>query len=496
MLTFIKNTCKKGSHQYALYKCKCGTVKELRVSAVNNGGTQSCGCLRVQTSRQNGKKCITHGQTGTYLYQLWQSNIKNNCCWNNFEEFYNWIKPLWKPGLTLKDIDGYYNEQCELINGIELKKQKTSATNLTKYGHITPLQNEQIKTKIRKTNLTRYGNEVAAKTEIVKNNTRINNKKKYGVSYPQQLPENRQKAKKKMIDLIGYDSELWSSKINIARSTFNMWIRKYGFDQAINMTKQTSSIEQVINNFLNDINVSYVTNKKLDNYFPDIVIPDYKLIIELDGLYWHSDAINTNTFYHKNKLNTYESLGYTCLFFRENEICDKLDIVKSIILNKLYKVNKIFARKCRIIELDKDTAKEFFNKNHLMGAGRGKCYGLEYNGDLVCGLRFTNRDGIVDISRFCNVLNYQVLGGYSKLINHIIKNNKVKEIHTFVDRRYGSGSYLNKLGFNLVNEDISFVWVKNYEVFHRLKFRGNSGYSYGYYKLWDCGQAKYIKKAP
>jgi len=30
------------------------------------------------------------------------------------------------------------------------------------------------------------------------------------------------------------------------------------------------------------------------------------------------------------------------------------------------------------------------------------------------------------------------------------------------------------------------------ETLHRMKFKSNSGYEKGYYKIWDCGQAKYV----
>ena len=108
------------------------------------------------------------------------------------------------------------------------------------------------------------------------------------------------------------------------------------------------------------------------------------------------------------------------MFFRENEINTKSKIIFSIIQNKIGKTNRIYARKCTILELNRDVRKEFFNNNHLMGKGRGKCYALVYEDKIVCALQFTNRSGLVDVSRFCNALNTTVVGGYSRLIKHII----------------------------------------------------------------------------
>ena len=53
---------------------------------------------------------------------------------------------------------------------------------------------------------------------------------------------------------------------------------------------------------------------------------------------------------------------------------------------------------------------------------------------------------------------------------------------------------MKDLGFNKENEDISFCWTKDCVRLHRMSFPRNSGYEKGFNKIWDCGQAKYIKK--
>ena len=43
-------------HKVFLCVCDCGNEKEIRASSLLNGDTQSCGCLRTEKSRGNGKK--------------------------------------------------------------------------------------------------------------------------------------------------------------------------------------------------------------------------------------------------------------------------------------------------------------------------------------------------------------------------------------------------------------------------------------------------------
>jgi hypothetical protein len=48
------------------------------------------------------------------------------------------------------------------------------------------------------------------------------------------------------------------------------------------------------------------------------------------------------------------------------------------------------------------------------------------------------------------------------------------------------------LGFNYVHIYPSFRWTDGFQTFHRLKFPGNSGYDKDLFKIYDCGQAKYL----
>ena len=189
----------------------------------------------------------------------------------------------------------------------------------------------------------------------------------------------------------------------------------------------------------------------------------------------------------------YSDKGFRSLFFREDEIHLRTNAVKSIINNSLGLCEKVFARKCDLVDVNKNDREKFFNENHLMGVGKGSCFGLEYNGELICVMQYIKRNSYIDISRFCTKSCISVVGGFSKLIKKIEREFNSPSIQTFIDMRYGTGKYLNRLGFEKATEHISFRWIKNCESYHRMKFKGNSGYEYGYNKLWDCGQSRYIK---
>src|SRR5690606_36201745 len=139
-------------------------------------------------------------------------------------------------------------------------------------------------------------------------------------------------------------------------------------DLALSYIKRKTPIERTIENLLKVNNIKYIHDKLLadskSKFRPDFLIPSCNLIVECDGLYWHSDKFKDRK-YHKNKIEEYRNLGYKSLFFREDEILTRPKIVESIILNKLGKSKRIFARTCKITTING----LFFEQNHLMGTG-------------------------------------------------------------------------------------------------------------------------------
>lgn len=496
LLTLIE----KLSDGYGLFNCDCGTKnKKIRINAVKSLNTKSCGCHRKNNPKKL-KNGLTHGKTGSKEYNIWVNiKHKHSVCqgWESFENFYSWLITQDYKGKTIFSENSFYSpETTVFIDKNTAKRINQEKTCLEKYGTKSPLQSEEIKAKIKTTNLEKYGYEHASKSEVVKEITRKNNLEKYGVEFPQQLPEHREKQRERNTKEKhkGFSRKDWAEQMGVARSTFNARVRKHGFDIAVSMLKHQTGIETIIEHLLIKNGVKYEKQVQLGKYRADFVIEDKKVVIEANGCYWHSDAVNQDKKYHKNKLDCYNNLGYNLLAFREDEIEYKIDIVESIIKNKLGLVEKrFFARNSSIKELTKSECKDFLNKNHLMGYGRGKCFALIVDGETIAVMQYTVKGEMLDISRFCPKLNYSVVGGFTKLLSHIEKLAKPKIVQNFIDRQYGSGDYLLNLGFKKVNEDISFRWVKDDKAFHRLKFRSSSGYDYGYFKFWDCGQAKYIK---
>lgn len=381
---------------------------------------------------------------------------------------------------------------------------KKIITNIKKYGVSTPLQNDDIKAIIRENNINKYGTEFPSQCEEVKQKTINTNIEKYGCNFPIQNKDINNKVintkiKNGQIRIIdGKNMEEWAKNLDKPYSTLIAQISKYGFDVAIKMQNRgPSSLEQCFKIWLDSIDVKYIHQFNIENRYADFLLPDYNIIVELDGLYWHCDLFLDNK-YHFDKHELYSKHSYRSFFFREDEIENKFNIVQSILNNAMHKNNnKVFARKCKVIKLSRNESDDFFNTNHLMGSGSGVSYGLEYDNKIVSAISIKNtkkQDKNYEISRFCNIINTSVIGGFSRLLSHFINDSDVDCITTFIDRRYGIGLYLENLDFKRKSCNASFKWTNTKETFHRLRFPGNSGYDNGLMKIWDCGQLRYDKK--
>ncbi len=192
-------------------------------------------------------------------------------------------------------------------------------------------------------------------------------------------------------------------------------------------SKAETEIINYINRFGFDIKINDRTI--LGGLECDIVIKDLLLLIEYNGVYYHSEISgNKNKNYHRSKLLLANSKGYKMIQIFEDEWLFKKDIIKIKLLHILgiNNTNKIYARKCEIIEINPSLKNNFLNKNHIQGEDRSNILlGAYYNNELISVMTFDNKrvfnktknhnKNIYELKRFATNNNYQVIGIGSKL---------------------------------------------------------------------------------
>lgn len=250
----------------------------------------------------------------------------------------------------------------------------------------------------------------------------------------------------------------------------------------------------------------------------DVYVPTKNIAFEFDGLLWDSEIKKTDKRYHLNKTIECEKQGIQLIHIFEDEWLFKNDICKSRIINLLGNSKKIYARKCEIVELNKDESKKFFINNHIQGNVTAKItYGLKYNGEIISAMSFGNLrknlgqksvDGKYELLRFSNKQGITVIGGASKLFKHFIKIYNPIEIISYADRRWSMGNLYEHLNFVFSHEsDPNYFYIIDNERKNRFGFRKDiliSKYgcspndtehnfckNKGWYRIYDCGTKVY-----
>jgi hypothetical protein len=236
-------------------------------------------------------------------------------------------------------------------------------------------------------------------------------------------------------------------------------------------------------------------------YQPDFKIND-RLYVNLDGIYWHSDKFRSKD-YHLNMRRSYEENGARILQFLETEVIGKTNIVESIVNNLTNKSSRIYARKCTLKSVESNVAELFLTGNHLMGATKAKHIGLYYRDEIVCLFSYKLYGKTLKVERFCSKINTCVVGGFSKILNHMEKLLSPEKIEYWVDLRYGTGEYLEKIGFNKSHETLGWKWTNFKKVFNRRYCRANMdsrrlsekqhAEELKLHKIYDAGQRLFVK---
>jgi hypothetical protein len=403
--------------------------------------------------------------------------------------------------------------------------EKIGQTKLEKYG-VAGYNNQE---QIQKTCLERYGTSSPMQNEDIKVKS----------------IEIKQKNKIENVEeLIGYteggdwickcphpECKLCQSKTYITRRGIHYDRKRLNIEQCTTLLKEHmsnsgTSIELFIQTILDKHNIQYITGDRaiLNGKELDFYIPGKNAAIECNGIFFHSTRIKIDHKYHYKKWKDCFDKNIQLISIWEDQIKNKPNIVESIILSKLGIYNQyIYARKCIIKEISPTIADEFLCVNHLQGSMKASIrIGLYYKDELVSVMTFCKKRGMMgntsqtnsyELSRFCNKLNTQIIGGASKLFKYFLKTVSCECVYSFSSNDISAGQLYKTLGFDLDRSNVSYWYIdgSTFERHHRSEFSKASivqkhikekidnswtessvTYELGLYQIYDSGQQKWI----
>ena len=96
-----------------------------------------------------------------------------------------------------------------------------------------------------------------------------------------------------------------------------------------------------------------------------------------------------------------------------------------------------------------------------------------------------------ELIRFCNVLNYTVVGGLDKLLKAFIADQNPDDVMTYADRDWSNGASYEKLGFERVGETLP---QKFYINIHTLERSYEPPLNVSFKEIYNTGNWKYLLK--
>ena len=489
----------------------------------------------------------------------------NRKIWHFIHEEKNVVKCLecGEPLEFKRSLKEGYGKYCSLIctNKNETHKKIVKETNTDRYGGVAPIHSNDIKEKIKKTNKLRSGVENTYQNpELVKNGFL----RKYGVSHVSKVEGVTEK--KKLTNIERYGKSTILSTTEILNKTHETR-RKYFIDRYnnFNFTTHTGDTLSLVcdecgesydihrNSFRYRVSVNVnpctlcnpineaasIQERELQKLVTDLVngncvlndrsiippkevdiyIPDKKIAIEYNGVFWHNEMFVEND-YHLKKYLKCKSNGVSLIQIFQDEWENKKEIVISLIRNRLgvNSENTVYARKCELKVVSNREHNIFLDNNHIQGkVGSSVKLGLYYNNELVSIMTFgrlrkslgsKHVEGEWELIRFCNKLNTNVVGGASRLFKHFLKTYKPDKILSFSDNRFFDGGMYMLLGFEYAGySKPSYFYVINGVRHHRYNFRKDvlvrEGFDpsktehqimldRGINRIYDCGNKKWV----
>lgn len=372
--------------------------------------------------------------------------------------------------------------------------------------------------KSRQTKLMRYGNATYNNHDKAKSTCQ----EKYGVEYSCHIPDKIEKTKETRASKIPqlrnkqvlldwnktHTLEEISDILNVTASAVSYWFKYHGILPEKHYRTISSRPQEEIYNFCESLGFTVINNDRqvISPKEVDILIPEMKLAIEMNGIYWHKEKPTQ----HIEKMESLIDNGYRCIQFWDDEWKEKNEICKSILYNALGLSTKIYGRKCQVRNISNNEYKQFCENNHIHGYAPASIrIGTFYNDQLVSVMGIVksryDKNYEYEISRSCTLLNHNVIGGFSKMLKYA----NISSLISYCDRRLHTGNGYHKNGFVKIRttKPNYFYWNERtkskisriaaqkhklngiLEIFDDSITEHDNMLNNGWYRVYDCGNS-------
>jgi len=415
-------------------------------------------------------------------------------------------------------------------------KNKAQQTNLKKYGATNFVQSEVFKEMSKRTSMARYGVEYPAQSNEIQQKIFATIKNKYGRSCVRDYTDERHFRIEVFKECL-QDRQITTSDplenlieiplsdvaLNLQHSCGVEWLHKnLNIRPKCPVCHKQSSLEISFCEWVKSLNIPFTVNdrKIIKPFELDVVFPNHKIAVELNGIYWHAESENQTKVSVLDKTVKCLNEGYMLISIWEHEWNDlhKREKIKNVIKSKLGINQKLFARKLKVGIPDKKEVFDFLNKYHLQSSIGYKFASAIFDNDgnilsvMTFGKsRFSKRHNY-EVLRLCTKGGVTIVGGAQKMFKFAMINffQQGDKILTYADRRFGDGAIYTKLGMVPFGySSPNYVWWRHKtflprgatmkknlpnilgDKFNPALTEDENMYSAGYRKLCDAGNARF-----
>ena len=397
-------------------------------------------------------------------------------------------------------------------------REKIKQTNQKRYGSNAPAAAESVKEKIKKTNLSRYGVEYVLQAQVVKDKSAETSRRRFFNSLLDILPSKNITVLSTEDDYAKYQLTLKCNRCghiwlrNLKENPLHNGVRCLYCPKCYSFSSKGEKelveyIKSIYHGQIIENDRSLIAPKELDIY-----LPEKRVALEFDGTYWHSDPIKPEG-YHQQKSKACTKKHVRLIHVFEYDWVFNQDKVKSLINSALGIFEKrLYARNCVVKPIMPTEYRDFLLKYHLQDAINSRIkHGLYYQDELVSVIGFGQsrfKSDELELHRYCVKAGYQIIGGFSKLIKHVCKEQNIEEFISYVDFAHFAGRGYKKVGFELISlTRPSYFYIKGDQIKSRMQCQKHKLSAFlksfseelsesenmalnGWYKVYDCGNLK------
>jgi very-short-patch-repair endonuclease len=523
---------------------KCFT-RAGRPGFISKASNESWWIKRDYTTQLNQIKSVTDFYDGNdiprrcwYVYNGIYDHPKCVVCNSptNFKNFSGGFYRVCSQECTYRDEER--SRRIVTNTDYQAKVKKIKQTNQKRYGVDCNFQLDSVKEKIKHTKLERYGDEFYNNMEANKRTVLEN----YGTEYwfASQAGKDCLKAIRdknggslkltpeinSTINDIDYLIELnktmhmfdMAELLGVTGRTIKLKLEGAGHQVLYHPTKwcklQGKLFDDIVSLYREEVifnEKSVITPKVIDIY-----IPNKKIAIELNGIYWHSESPGENRKYnHRNRLELCNDKGVSLIQVTDMEYKEQRELVLDLIRSRLGINIKLGARECELRKITNRETRTFLDDNHFQGyVSASVVYGLFLNDELLSVMSFGksrfNKKYDYELLRFVVKNGYNIIGGPQRLFNAFVKEYSPDSIVSYCDLSKFEGNMYYNLGFTLSHRsDPNYFYYKAgktlsrikaqkhklkelLEVFDGKKSESENMFNNGYKRYWDCGNAVFV----